>query len=150
MPMPILNAATENLPVQKVVGESIRTLADGAETGSFEVFLQSGDEGIGPPPHSHPWDEAYYVLAGRLEVLCGKEARVLPAGGFAFLPAGTVHCYKGVGGAARFLSITSKAGAAKFFRELDREAPEFPPLLDKVIPVAVRNQVMPAAPAGTP
>ena len=148
MPKPIMNIATENLPVQKVIGESIRTLADGSQTGSFEVFLQSGDEGIGPPPHSHPWDEAYFVLDGRLEVLCGTEAKVLPSGGFAFLPAGTVHCYKGVGGAARFVSITSKAGAARFFSELNSDAPEFPPILDKVVPIAIRNQVIPAAPPG--
>jgi quercetin dioxygenase-like cupin family protein len=146
MPKPLIIEKPGELAVQAVVGESVRTLADGAATGSFEVFLQSGDEGIGPPPHSHPWDEAYYVLGGRLQIMCDGVERVLPPGAFAFLPAGSIHAYKGVGGSTTFLSITSKAGASRFFAEMSREAPEFPPVLEKIAPIAIRNQIIPAMP----
>ena len=44
-----------------VVGEQISVLASGDQTGSYEVFHQGGPEGSGPPPHHHPWDEAFYV-----------------------------------------------------------------------------------------
>ena len=48
-----------------IVGEQITLLASGAKTGSYEIFHQAGPEGSGPPPHSHPWDEAFYVIEGR-------------------------------------------------------------------------------------
>jgi hypothetical protein len=38
----------------------------GATTGSYEIFRQAGPEGAGPPPHSHPWEEAFYVIAGQV------------------------------------------------------------------------------------
>ena len=47
-----------------VVGEKITVLASGAQTGSYEIFRQAGPEGSGPPPHSHPWDESFYVVKG--------------------------------------------------------------------------------------
>jgi quercetin dioxygenase-like cupin family protein len=49
-----------------VVGEQITVLVDGATTGSYEIFRQAGPEGSGPPAHSHPWDEAFYVIAGQI------------------------------------------------------------------------------------
>ena len=38
-------------------------LASGAQTGGYEIFLQVGPEGSGPPPHNHPWDESFYVTS---------------------------------------------------------------------------------------
>ena len=49
-----------------VVGEHITVLASAAQTGSYEIFFQAGPEGSGPPPHNHPWDEAFYVLHGEV------------------------------------------------------------------------------------
>ena len=49
-----------------VVGERITVLASGEQTGSYEVFHQAGPEGSGPPPHNHPWDEAFYVTRGEI------------------------------------------------------------------------------------
>ena len=37
-----------------VVGEQITVLADGAATGSYEIFRQAGPEGSGPPPTATP------------------------------------------------------------------------------------------------
>lgn len=125
----------------KVIGESVTVLAGGERTGSYEIFIQSGPEGLGPPPHHHPWDEAYFVLAGNLEVSAGGRTLVLPPGGFVHVPAGCVHAYKARGGPVRFLSITSRAGAAHFFGEMDRDAPAFPPDIPAVLAVAARNQV---------
>jgi quercetin dioxygenase-like cupin family protein len=128
----------------RVIGESVAVLADVERTGSYEIFLQSGPLGAGPPPHTHPWDEAYYVISGTVEVLIGERRIEAQPGTFVHVPAGTVHAYKNVSERASFLSIASKGGAARFFMELDREAPEFPPQLEKVVPIALRNQVMPA------
>src|SRR5215472_18568793 len=46
-----------------VVGEKVTVLASGAQTGGYEIFLQVGPEGSGPPPHNHPWDKSFYVTS---------------------------------------------------------------------------------------
>jgi quercetin dioxygenase-like cupin family protein len=51
-----------------VVGEAITILAGGDTTKPFEVHIQEGVQGGGPPPHFHPWDEAFYVMDGQVEV----------------------------------------------------------------------------------
>ncbi|MBV8123595.1 MAG: cupin domain-containing protein [Burkholderiaceae bacterium] len=52
------------------------------------------------PRHSHPGDEAAFVLTGTIEYqLDGKPPVTLHAGEGIFLPAGTVHAAKNVGNA---------------------------------------------------
>ena len=130
-----------------VVGEKVTVLAKGERTGSYEVFLQSGAEGVGPPLHSHPWDEAYFVIEGVLRVMIGDQAHDLGAGGFVHIPAGSYHNYAGVGGPARLVSITSRPGAAKFFADIDREVPTLPPDLPALLAVAERHRVLVQPPA---
>ena len=55
-----------------VVGEHITVLASGVATGGYEIFLQEGPESSGPPPHSHPWDESFYVVKGKIEFGIGE------------------------------------------------------------------------------
>jgi mannose-6-phosphate isomerase-like protein (cupin superfamily) len=109
--------------------------------------LQSGAEGIGPPLHSHPWDEAYFVIEGVLRVKIGDKSHDLAAGSFAHIPAGSYHDYAAVGGPARFVSITSRAGAARFFADIDREVPTLPPDFPKLLAVAERHRVRVQPPA---
>ncbi len=123
-----------------VIGESVTVLASGAETGSYEIFLQSGPEGVGPPPHTHPWDEGYFVLEGTLRVVADGTPHDLGPGGFVHVPAGHIHSYAGVGGPARFVSVTSRPGAAHFFAEMDRTV-AMPPDIPTVLTVAARNHV---------
>jgi quercetin dioxygenase-like cupin family protein len=130
-----------------VVGEKVTVLASGERTGSYEVFLQSGAEGVGPPLHSHPWDEAYFVIEGVLRVTIRDKTHDLAAGDFAHIPAGSYHNYAGVGGLARFVSITSQPGAARFFAALDREVPTVPPDLPALLAVAERHRVQVQPPA---
>ncbi|HZU81370.1 MAG TPA: cupin domain-containing protein [Polyangiaceae bacterium] len=129
-----------------VVGEIIHVLADGSQTSGPEVFEQRGPEGSGPPPHTHPWDEAYFMLDGSMDVVLGDRTVVLTRGAFVYIPAGTVHCFRYRVGGGRFLSFNSRAGAAKFFRELDRVLPDGSVDLGKIVPIAVANQVVPAGP----
>jgi quercetin dioxygenase-like cupin family protein len=65
----------------------------GADTGGayclLEVNLASG---IGVPRHTHTReDEAYFVLAGELEVIVGNERFVLRAGDTLMAPRGIPH-----------------------------------------------------------
>lgn len=64
-----------------MVGEEVTILASGAQTGSYEIFLQDGPEGSSPPPHNHPWDEAFFVMTGKVEFGARRGLTVaVPAG----------------------------------------------------------------------
>ena len=50
------------------------------------------------PRHSHPGEEAVYMIEGELEYqLDGKPAVMLKAGEVLFIPAGTVHAVRNLG-----------------------------------------------------
>ena len=64
-----------------VVGEAITILAGGDLSKPFEMHIQEGVQGGGPPPHFHPWDEAFYVIDGQVEVtVAGKSTTVFARG----------------------------------------------------------------------
>ena len=127
-----------------VVGERIHVLARADETGAGEAFIQEGPAGSGPPPHMHPWDEAYLMLEGEMDVLIGPETVRLRPGMFAYIPAGTVHNFRDAT-AGRFFSYTSAPGAAAFFADFDREAPTEIP---QMVAIAMRNRVTVPPPPG--
>lgn len=143
---PFVTRPADHVPL-RVVGETISVLANGSQTGSIEVFLQTSPEGGGPPPHSHEWDEAYYMLEGRLEVTADGETRTVIPGEFIHIPHGVVHSFRAAAGGAKFISINSKAGAAAMFMDMDREtkgAMDIP----KILAVAARhNMHVPPPPA---
>lgn len=122
-----------------LVGEDMTVLASSAQTGSYEIFLQVGREGSGPPPHHHPWDEAFYVLRG--EVLFGangEESTVHP-GTLVHIPGGTTHWFKMGAGGAEMLSITSKVGAASFFSAISRDEDGNAPGFEDIIRIAAEH-----------
>ncbi|MDF0664845.1 MAG: hypothetical protein P0119_02090 [Nitrospira sp.] len=59
-------------PALNMVGTQVTVLASNAETQSYGVTLQQGEEGTGPPPHSHHWDEAFRRLLQPALDLLGK------------------------------------------------------------------------------
>lgn len=127
MPEPIIVERAQASPALNVVGEQITVLASGAQTGSYEIFHQAGPEGSGPPPHSHPWDEAFYVIRG--EIAFGVDDRDLVArpGTLVHLPAGTTHWFRFGPGGGEMVSMTSREGASHMFTDFDREiSPEHP------------------------
>lgn len=138
--------AAMNHPPLNVLGESVRVLARADETGGHEIFHQTGPAGVGPPPHHHPWAESYYVLSGELEVMVGDRREVLGPGMFVHVPAGIVHGYRNRTTEASFVSVTSSAGAGRFFEEMHREVTEMPPRVDQIVAVATRNRLSLAGP----
>lgn len=130
-----------------VVGEQITVLASGAQTGSYEIFLQAGPEGSGPPPHNHPWDEAFYVIRGEVAFGVGDVERVAVPGTLVQLPGGTTHWFRFGPGGGEMLSMTSRAGAAAFFREVDRKISPQDPDLGELIGVAAAHGVAVPLPA---
>jgi quercetin dioxygenase-like cupin family protein len=125
-----------------VVGEKITVLASKDATQSYEIFLQAGVEGSGPPPHSHDWDESFYVVKGQVEIKYGDETILATPGTFVHLPSGTVHCFRfGLGGGEMISMTGHNGGASKLFAAIDREVPAGPLDLAKLTSVAKRNGV---------
>jgi quercetin dioxygenase-like cupin family protein len=57
------------------------------------------DPGVALPVHTHPGEEIVYILAGTWEYqIEGKDMMTLKAGDVAFVPTGTKHSAKNVGG----------------------------------------------------
>ena len=115
-------------PALNVVGTQVTVLASNAATRSYGITLQQGDEGTGPPPHSHDWDEAFYVLKGEIHFLCDGKSYACQAGTLVHVPKGTVHGF-------------SYARAAQMFTAVDSEIPVGPPDIPKLIDVLKRNGV---------
>jgi quercetin dioxygenase-like cupin family protein len=124
-----------------VVGTSVTVLADSAATGGMAITLQHGAEGTGPPPHCHPWDEAFYVLDGTIEFSVGETTAALEAGSLVHVPANTTHAFSYGPGGGRMLEMTGEGSkAAAMFGTFDREMPGAPEL-DKAIEIFTRHEV---------
>jgi quercetin dioxygenase-like cupin family protein len=123
------------------IGERFTVLAAGEETGSYEVFVQVVPPAAGPALHSHPWDEAFYVLEGELLFSTGEQDMHAPVGTFVHFPAESPHRLTSRGGTAAILSFTSRPGAAAFFRESNRIISEYPGNLEQFLAVPGRHGV---------
>ncbi len=129
-----------------VLGTQVTILASNAATQSFGITLQQGDAGTGPPPHSHDWDEAFYVLTGSVEFLCAGQAHSCQPGTLVHVPRGTVHGFTYGRGGGQMLEITGQgARAAQMFTAVDSEIPPGPPDIPKVLEVLERHGVIVAA-----
>jgi len=114
----------------------------GADTaGAYCLLELSIAPGIGVPRHTHTLeDEAYYVLAGELEVTVGNEVFVLRAGDTLMAPRDIPHQLRNPGDIANhYLIVFSPSGFEEFLKvtavpaPIDVAAPTAPPA------VAVRN-----------
>jgi quercetin dioxygenase-like cupin family protein len=115
-------------------------LASGEATEGYEIFLQRGPEGSGPPPHSHPWDESFYVTKGRVDFGIGDgPAKTGTPGTLVHLPAGTVHWFRFGSGGGEMISMTSRLGASRMFADMAREVAPVNPDLAKLAEVGSRH-----------
>ena len=127
-------------PPLKMVGEKVTVLAPASATGSYEIFRQAGPEGSGPPPHSHPWDEAFYVIDG--QVVFGIDAEqdvTAEPGTLVHIPGGSTHWFRFGASGGVMLSITSRAGASAFFTQIDREVSPTNPDLGALVGIAIAH-----------
>jgi quercetin dioxygenase-like cupin family protein len=123
-------------------GEKITVLASNAVTHGYEIFLQQGVEGSGPPPHGHDWDEAFYVVKGQVEIHYGDKTVLAEPGTVVHLPAGTVHSFRFGAGGGEMISVTdARSRASQLFTNIDKEIAPGPPDVPKLIAVAHQNGV---------
>lgn len=117
-------------------------LASNASTQGYEIFLQKGDEGTGPPPHSQDWDESFYVLKGNVEITYDDQTVDAKPGTLIHLPAGTIHGFRFGAGGGEMILVTSQNGqAAHLFTTLDQEIPVGSLDIPKLIVLAGRHGV---------
>jgi quercetin dioxygenase-like cupin family protein len=126
-------------PTLDIVGEHVTVLASGEATQGYEIFLQRGPEGSGPPPHSHPWDESFYVVKGPIDFGLDADTKTASSGTLVHLPAGTVHWFRFGPGGGEMISITSRLGASQMFTDMAREIAPVNPDLEKLAEVGGRH-----------
>lgn len=136
---PFIVAPRDYAPALNIVGEQLTVLASGEATDGYEIFLQRGAEGSGPPPHSHPWDESFFVIKGQVDFGIDAESTTASAGTLVHLPAGTVHWFRFGKGGGEMLSMTSRLGASQMFADLAREVDPVNPDLGKLADVGARH-----------
>ncbi|WP_170533403.1 MULTISPECIES: cupin domain-containing protein [Ruegeria] len=124
MKTPFFTSPSDYPEPLNVLGDKITVLARLEQIGDYAVTLNYGHEGNGPPPHTHPWDETFFVVKGEVEFVMDGETRSAPAGTLVHFPAGTVHSFKFGPGGAHLLEISGRGSRAiEMFTDLDREAP---------------------------
>jgi mannose-6-phosphate isomerase-like protein (cupin superfamily) len=99
----------------------------GEDTGGAYCLLEAGlAPGISVPPHTHTReDEAYFVLAGELEVIVGNDTFVLRAGDTLMAPRGISHRLRNPGGVENhYLLIFAPSGFEGFLEATAVPAPE--------------------------
>ena len=82
-----------------------------------------------PPLHTHPQDESYFVLEGRLTLQAGERRFELDAGGAAVVPAGVAHTFRVDSETARVLVLSTPAGIERMVRDgsIPADDPTLPP-----------------------
>jgi quercetin dioxygenase-like cupin family protein len=119
----------------RVTGDSVRVLATKNDTDQkFEVFEFTAMRDSGPPPHAHPWSEAYLMVRGDMEVLVDGRAVDVAAGGFVHIPAGVVHALRVTSDIATFFVITGPGNLSAMLGELHDQS-DFPTIVE----IALRN-----------
>lgn len=125
-----------------VLGTKVTVLASNVATQSYEITLQQGDEGTGPPPHSHDWDESFFILKGSVEFICDGRSKTCTQGTLVHVPAGTVHGFSYGAGGGEMLEFTGQGGnAAQMFTAVNNEVPPGPPDIPKVLEILRKNGV---------
>ena len=138
----VVNPNDRSAPLN-VIGHKITVLVSESDSQTQQITLQSGDEGVGPPPHRHDWDESFYITRGELRFTCGGEATTCLPGALVHVPGGTIHSFSFGPGGGEMLEITGKGSkAVQLFSALDREIPPGPPNISKVIQVVARFGVV--------
>src|SRR5438445_788012 len=104
-------------------------LAGEASDGRFALIEFLFPRGASPPLHTHPQDESYVVLEGRLSLQAGDERFDLEPGAAAVVPMGVAHTFRVDSDGARVLVLSTPAGIEGFVREggVPATAPTLPP-----------------------
>jgi quercetin dioxygenase-like cupin family protein len=100
-----------------------RVLLRSEETGGAVSMTETAPgPDAGPPLHRHDFDEAFYVLEGKLTFQVEDERFTVGAGELAFVPRGVAHTFANLSDApARQLIVCTPAGFERLFARMAAE-----------------------------
>lgn len=100
-----------------------------ATDGRFALIEFLFPRHASPPHHTHPQDESYVVLEGRLTVHAGEQRFELLPGAAAVVPMGVAHTFRVESDTARVLVLSTPAGLEDLVRDgsVPATAPTLPP-----------------------
>jgi quercetin dioxygenase-like cupin family protein len=135
-PQPLI-VKSQAVPPLQVLGTEVRFLCEAASTDNAWSLMQvTLPRASGPPPHTHSWDEAYFVTEGDVDFTVGAQRFTATVGDFVYTPGGVVHAFQGASAQpARMLIFDAPAHAGAFFKRVDREVKELPRDLPKVLDI---------------
>lgn len=129
-------------PALSVVGVDVTVLASNAVTGGYELTLQEGVPGAGPPQHRHDWDESFFVIRGSVHFNYAGKTALAAAGTLVHLPAGTVHGFHfGDEGGALLEMTAAGGGATAMFAQVSKLTGVAPPEPAELLGVFAANGV---------
>lgn len=141
-PQPFVVSPNDYDPPLNVLGTKVTVLASNVVTQGYEITLQQGDEGMGPPLHSHNWDESFYVLKGQIEFSYADKTVMCMPGTLVHVPAGTVHGFRYGEGGGEMFELTGQGGlATQMFTAISKEISPGSPDIPKVLEVLKQNGV---------
>lgn len=130
-----------------VLGVNVTVMATNVQTQGYEITVQGGAAGSGPPPHRHPWDESFYVLEGSVDFTVAGKTEHCPRGALVHIPAGTVHSFQFGAEGGQMFEITGAGGSAtRMFTDIAKRFPPGPPDLRLVTAALADNGVTLVAP----
>jgi quercetin dioxygenase-like cupin family protein len=98
-----------------------------AVDGRFALIEFLLPQHASPPRHTHPQDESYIVLDGRLTIVAEAQRFVIGPGGTAVVPMGVAHTFRVDSDTARVLVLSTPAGIERMV--LDGSTPASSPTL---------------------
>jgi quercetin dioxygenase-like cupin family protein len=97
------------------LGHLLRYLATESETaGQYCVSVGLTKKGGKAPPHSHDFDEGFYLLSGEVEFFAGNTSVVLREGDFINISAGVAHYPHILSETAELMTIAAPTGFDQF------------------------------------
>ena len=127
----------------RILGMPMTMLCESSETGgAWSLFEEEVPLGMGPSPHRHDWDEAYYILDGEIDFQIDGQPVRSSRGDFNYLPRNTVHGFKGASAeGARVLIFAAPAHGSEFFHELNDEVQSLPEDASKIPMIGERHGI---------
>jgi quercetin dioxygenase-like cupin family protein len=100
-----------------------------ASDGHFALIEFLFPRHTSPPLHTHPQDESYIVLEGRLTIQAGEQRFELEDGAAAVVPMGVAHTFRVDSETARVLVLSTPAGLERMVRDgaVPANLPTLPP-----------------------
>jgi quercetin dioxygenase-like cupin family protein len=108
---------------------AVITVPGEASGGRLAMIEFHFPQGASPPVHTHPQDESYLVLDGRLTIKAGEDRFELGPGGTALVPMGVPHTFRVDSDGAHVLVLSTPAGLERMVRDgsVPATAPTLPP-----------------------